>query len=89
MSTNEMIAKAHELKELKRMAEEIAAEIASIEKDLKDAMGDADQIIAGEYKIRWTKVTSNRFDSSAFKKEMPDLYARYTKQSESRRFSIN
>lgn len=40
------------------------------------------------YKIRWTKVLSNRFDSSAFKKAMPELHAQFTKQTESRRFTI-
>ena len=40
------------------------------------------------FKIRWTKVTSHRFDSTSFKKAMPELYGQFTKQTESRRFSI-
>lgn len=40
------------------------------------------------FKIRWAHVTSSRFDSASFKKAMPELYGQFTKQTESRRFSI-
>ena len=82
MSTNEMTIKIRELKELKAMAEELAAEITAIEDCIKAEM------TVDVYKIRWTKVLSNRFDSSAFKKAMPELHAQFTKQTESRRFTI-
>lgn len=89
MSTNEIAAKVKLLKEYKRMIEEAEAEVKAIEDIIKAEMGDSETMIAGEYKIRYTKVASNRFDTSAFKKDQPDLYAQYTKQSESLRFSIN
>ena len=50
---------------------------------------DVEELIAGQYIIRWTSVLSNRFDSTAFKKVMPELYKAYTKQTASRRFSIS
>ena len=78
MSINEIKAKAAELKELKTMQEELAAEISAIEDEIKQAMGDQEQIIAGGYKITWKAVTSSRFDSSAFKKANPELAAQYT-----------
>ena len=31
-------------------------------------------MIAGQYIIRYTSVLSNRFDSTAFKKVMPEIY---------------
>ena len=89
MSINEIKAKAAELKELKAMQEELAAEISAIEDDIKAAMGDQEQIIAGGYKITWKAVTSSRFDSSAFKKANPELAAQYTKTTTTRRFTIN
>lgn len=89
MSINKIKAKAAELKELKAMQEELAAEISAIEDEIKAAMGDQEQIIAGGYKITWKAVTSSRFDSSAFKKAMPELAAQYTKTTTIRRFSIN
>ena len=44
---------------------------------------------AGQYIIRWATVLSNRFDTTAFKKVMPDVYQAYTKQITSRRFTIS
>ena len=72
------------------MAEELAAEITSIEDAIKAEMTarDTEEMTVDVFKIRWTKVTSNRFDTTAFKKTHADLYAQYTKQTESRRFSI-
>lgn len=87
MSTNEMTAKVRELKELKAMAEELAAEITALEDEIKAEM-TAEEMTVDVFKIRWTKVLSNRFDSSAFKKAMPELYGQFTKTTQSRRFSI-
>lgn len=90
MSINELATKIRELKELKVMAEEIAAEITSIEDEIKSEMTarDTDEMTVDVYKVRWTKVQSNRFDTSAFKKAMPELAEKFTKTTESRRFSI-
>lgn len=90
MSTNELTSKVRELKELKAMAEEIAAEITTIEDAIKAEMTarETDEMMIDVYKIRWTRVKSNRFDSTAFKKAMPELAEKFTKTTESRRFSI-
>lgn len=90
MSTNELTTKVRELKELKAMADELAAEITAIEDIIKAEMTarNTDEMQIDVYKIRWTKVLSNRFDSTAFKKAMPELHAQFTKQTESRRFSV-
>lgn len=42
----------------------------------------------GERLVSWKSVSSNRFDSTTFKKDHPDLYTKYAKVSESRRFTI-
>lgn len=90
MSTIELTTKIRVLKELKAMAEEIAAEITSIEDVIKAEMTarDTDEMTVDVYKVRWTKVSSNRFDTTAFKKVMPELAEKFTKTTESRRFSI-
>ncbi len=46
------------------------------------------ELEAGQYIIRWTSVLTNRFDTTAFKKVLPDVYKAYTKQITSRRFTI-
>lgn len=85
-----MTAKVRELKELKAMAEELAQEITAIEDAIKAELTarNAEEMTVDVYKIRWTKVTSSRFDTTSFKKAMPELYGQFTKTSESRRFSI-
>lgn len=90
MSTIELTTKIRELKELKAMAEEIAAEITSIEDVIKAEMTarDTDEMTIDVYKVRWTKVKNNRFDTTSFRKAMPELAAQFTKVTESRRFSV-
>ena len=90
MSATELTTKIRELKELKAMAEQITAEIATIEDALKAEMTarNTEEMIVDVFKVRWTTVKSSRFDSTAFKKTHGDLYAQYTKESVSRRFSV-
>ena len=90
MSITDIASKARELKELKRMAEELEAEIKALEDEIKVEMEarEADEIVADIFKIRWTPVVSNRLDTTALKKALPDLYQQFTKQTTSRRFSI-
>ena len=88
MSIKEIEAKAKELQELKRMREELEAEIDALEDAIKASMGDAEQITAGPFKITWKAITSSRFDSSRFKKDHADLAAQYIKTSTVKRFSI-
>ena len=49
---------------------------------------NTEELEVGAYIVRWTSVLSNRFDSTAFKKEHDELYKRFTKQVASKRFSI-
>lgn len=90
MSTNELTSKIRELKELRAMAEEIAAEITTIEDAIKAEMTarETEEMMIDVYKIRWTRVKSNRFDSTAFRKAMPELAEKFTRATETRRFSI-
>ena len=90
MSANELTSKVRELKDLKAFAEQIADEIAAIEDLIKAEMTErnTEEMTVDVFKIRWTRMTSSRFDTTAFKKTHADLYDQYTKQTESRRFSI-
>lgn len=90
MSTHELTSKVRELKELKALAEELSAEITAIEDSIKAEMVEqnVEEMTVDVYKVRYKKVASNRFDSSAFKKAMPELFAQFTKTTESRRFSV-
>ena len=89
MSNPTMEAKVHELMELKRMKEEIEAEITAAEDAIKAVMGAEELLTAGAYKVSWKTFTSSRIDTAALKKSLPDVAAAYTKQTTARRFSIN
>ena len=90
MSTTEMTAKIEALRELEALIDEAKAEAEAIRDEIKSEMlkQDTEELTAGRYIIRWTSVLSNRFDTTAFKRVMPDVYKAYTKQVSSRRFTI-
>lgn len=90
MSTNDLVLKVEKLKELEELLEEVKTEAESIRDEIKQEMmaQDTEELAAGQYIIRWTSVLSNRFDTTAFKKMMPEVYKAYTKQVASRRFTI-
>ena len=90
MSANELTKKVRELKELKAMIDELSAEAATIEDELKAEMNarNVSEMAVDVFKIRYTTVNSTRFDSASFKKSHGDLYAQFSKQTTSRRFSI-
>lgn len=90
MSTNDLVMKVEQLKELEELLEEVKAEAESVRDEIKQEMmaQDTEELEVGQYIIRWTSVLTNRFDTTAFKKVLPDVYKAYTKQITSRRFSI-
>ena len=88
MSNPNMENKIKELMELKRMKEELEAEITSMEDEIKHVMGDEETLLAGAFKVTWTAYTSSRFDSTRFKKDHAELAAAYTKTTTSRRFTV-
>ena len=90
MSTIEITSKIEALKELEALIEEAKAEAETLRDEIKSEMlnRDTEELEAGQYIVRWTSVLTQRFDTTAFKKVMPDVYKEYTKQVSSRRFSI-
>lgn len=88
MSINEMERKARELRQLQALIEEAQQEAETIKDAIKTAMGDAEEIRAGEYRITWKPITTSRIDTSALKKALPDLAAQFTKTRTVRRFSV-
>ena len=90
MSTIEMESKIKKMQEWESLAEEAKAEAEALRDEIKAEMmkRDTEEITAGGFIVRWTSVLSQRFDSTAFKKVMPDVYKSFTKQVSSKRFSI-
>ena len=89
MSIKELEIKAQELQELKRLREELDAEIEAAQDAIKAAMGDQEAVTAGAFRISWKAVTSSRIDSKALKAALPEIAARFTVTSMTRRFCVN
>lgn len=89
MSINEITMKVKELKSLQALIEEAEAEAEALKDELKKAMGDSEELRAGDYKITYKAVKSSRFDSKALKAESPEIAALFTVATESRRFVIS
>lgn len=90
MSKETMSAKVHELRELRRMQEELAGMVEAIQDEIKAAMTaqEADTLTGPDWRITWKPVTSSRLDSAALKRELPEIASRFILQTTSRRFVL-
>ena len=90
MANNELLNKIEALNEWEALMTEAKEMADSIRDELKQHMlnENTEELECGQYIIRYQSIVSNRFDSSAFKRLMPDVYKSFIKQSTSKRFSI-
>ena len=90
MSTNQIMSKIEALLDWEKIMEEAKAEAETLRDEIKQEMmaRNTEEWTVGQYIVRWTSVLTQRFDSTSFKKVMPDVYKAYTKQVASRRFTI-
>jgi predicted phage-related endonuclease len=91
MTTIETISKAaRDYRELQTMIKELEAEADAIKAVMISEMEkqNTDTLKTDIFTIRWTAYNSSRVDTSALKKELPEIAARYTKTTEARRFQI-
>ena len=87
-ANNDIITKVQELMELRRMAEELQSEIDALQEAVKSFMGSEETMIAGAFKVSYKNITSSRLDSAALKRDLPNVAALYTKQTTTRRFTV-
>lgn len=88
---NAIVNAVKDLRELTRMKEELEIAIASAQDVIKNEMtaNDSYMIIGTDFKVTWFEVTSTRLDTTAIKKELPDIANRYSKTTTSRRFCLS
>lgn len=91
MGNNEMLRKVELLTEYETAIEEMKAEAEEIRNSIKaemDARG-TEELQIGQFIVRFTNVVSSRFDTKRFKEKFgADVYKAFTKEVQSRRFSI-
>ena len=90
MSMKELEQKVAQLRELRRMQDELAAEITATEDELKAYMtaNNADTLHGPSFKITWKEVTSSRLDIKALKAAAPMIWEQFSKQTTTRRFVV-
>lgn len=90
MSKQEIESKVQEIRELKRMQEELSAELEALTCEIKahmDAEG-VDTISGTDWKVTYKAVTSSRIDTGALRKAAPELCEKFTKSVETKRFCV-
>lgn len=74
--------------EIVALMDKMESEKRQIEQELKIYMGDAEKAENQFYRVSWKAVASNRLDTKALQEQEPDVYQKYLKQINSRRFSV-
>ena len=79
-----------ELAQYKRLQEDATAMIESLTDSLKQYMTDnrLETLTGTEHKATYKTVTSSRIDTTALKRNAPDIAAQYTKTTETKRFTF-
>ena len=87
-ANDSMVTKVQELMELRKIAEELQAEMEAITDEIKDYMQDEETMMAGSYKVTWKTTISRRVDTTALKKVLGDALDEYTKTVTTRPFKV-
>ena len=76
------------LAEYTRLQEETSAIIDGLKDELKNIMqaNNTDILQGTEHKATYKPVASSRVDTTALKKELPDVAAKYTRETVTKRF---
>lgn len=87
MNINQIMS---ELAQYIRMQEEAAAMVESLKDQLKAQMQavGVDTLAGDEHKATYKAVTSSRVDTTALKRDLPEIAAQYTKTTTARRFTF-
>ena len=91
MSKKDMVKKIEELKNLEDLINRAKAQAESIKEEIKAEMiaNDTEEMFVENYIVRFTSVTTNKFDVSGFKKLYPSMWSEWIRTVNSRRFSIS
>lgn len=79
------------LRRLKHSADALRQRMTAMEKEIQAEMTAraVDELVTLDYKVTWKPVASMRLDTKALKEERPEIYARYARRSESKRFVVS
>jgi len=83
-------SKANKLSEINAQLNELVKIADKLKADITDEMEkrSVDELTIGDNIIRWKLITSLRFDSKTFREAHNALYEQYSKQSNTKRFTL-
>lgn len=90
MTKRVLINRARKIKELEAERTELEKRLEALKDEIKEELTvrGVDETEAGEYTVRYKDITSERFDSKAFKASYSNLYGQFLKTTTTKRFSI-
>ena len=90
MTHPEITARVQYLQELRRMSEDLAREIETVQNDIKAHMTEhrLTELVAGPFRVTWATIPTTRLDTKALTRDYPELAAQYTRSTTSRRFTV-
>ena len=77
-----------ELKDIEAKISELKKKADALKDVMKAEMGNEEHVEVDGFKVNYTIVISTTLDSTKLKKELPDLWNKYSKEGITRRFSI-
>ena len=82
---------AREYFEMQKQIDDLTAACDAIKDQMKSVMieNSVEDLYGIGWRATWHNTTTNRFDSTAFKKAHSDLYAAFCKPSNGTRFTLN
>ena len=89
MTERQMANRVKKIKELEAQASEINKQIDALKAEIQAEMQEQEYLQACEFIINWAQVITSRLDTKRIKNELPDIYNKYIKETQSRRFSIS
>ncbi|MBE5954969.1 MAG: endonuclease [Lachnospiraceae bacterium] len=76
--------------EIRELIDKLEKEKAVIEQKIQLQLGQADSVYgtAGPYNISWISTVSQRIDTGKLKEEEPEIYEKYLKEVQGKRFTV-
>lgn len=90
MTINEITAKVRELKEIEAMLKELTDEMETLKDELKAELTarETEELQADIFTLRYKAHIQNRIDSKTLKKDLPDIFSKYSTAVNVKRFTI-
>lgn len=74
--------------DIKEQIDILETEKKKLEQEVKSELGENESGICNKFQVNWKGYVTNRIDTTNLKKEMPEVYKKYCKESYSRKFTI-